>query len=411
MSTKWVSGRVAEAVSTRSAHVVKAALITTLAFAVMASTAVGAAAKTLYVSKKGKDAGACSQTHPCKTINFAVGKATRGATVIVEPGIYHQDVAIKKDIRVIGVGKPVVSAAGLANGFLVSGAGATVSGFTVDHASLEGILVEKTSHVTISNNIVLDNDLGRKAAKPTGECAASGQVPGDCGEGLHLMSVTHSLITSNTVKDNEGGILLTDEAGPTAHNTVSDNKVTGNVLDCGITLAGHNPKATAGGKPQPKVAGIYSNDIVDNTANDNGTKGEGGGILMAGGAPGAAVYDNLIEGNTANGNGLAGVTIHSHSFGPGIPPADLNGNKIIDNKLSHDGVKDSPSEAEFSTAAFGKNTTVGILVGSDVVKLSGIVITGNTISNTHFGIWTKNAPKVSPKANKFKHVTVHLKQI
>ena len=30
------------------------------------------------------------------------------------------------------------------------------------------------------------------------------------------------------------------------------------------------------------------------------------------------------------------------------------------------------------------------MVASDVVKLQGIVIRNNTISDAHFGIWTKN---------------------
>jgi parallel beta-helix repeat protein len=400
-------------VGARLMRLVGAALIAAAVSAATVSMAAAAGPKTLYVSKKGNDANPCTAAHPCKTINYAVGKAHRGDTVIVEKGTYQQLVSITKDVKVIGTGKPTIAGKGRANGFVISGpkaAGAVVSGFHVEGATYEGILIEKTSHVTVSDNTVTGNDQGLKASKPTGECAPNGGGPGDCGEGVHLLSVTHSLVTGNVVKNNAGGILLTDEKGPTADNTISHNESLNNALDCGITLAGHNPKATANGKTQPKLAGVYGNKILDNVANGDGTKGQGAGILMGGGAPGAGVYDNLIEGNTANGNGLAGITLHSHFFGPGIPLADLNGNKIIDNKVSHDGVND-PSEAEFSPADFAKGATVGILVGSDVVKLKGIVITGNTISNTHFGIWTKNdSNKVSAKKNTFHNVKVKVKQ-
>ncbi len=410
--------------SARTTRLFRTGLTAALTLAVLQSTAALAAAKTttLYVSPTGKDAAACTQKAPCKTIAHAVAKATKGDLISVAHGTYAEGVKITKDVSVVGVGHPVVNAAGQVNGFLITGPGASgalVRGFVVEHATEEGILALKTTHVTIENNTVDANDRGARAAKPTGECAASGNVPGDCGEALHLMSVTRSLVTGNTVKDNVGGILLTDELGPTADNTISHNNSSDNVFDCGITLAGHNPKATVntrvgGGswnsKPQPKVAGVYGNKILDNTVDNDGTKGQGAGIIMAGGAPGAGVYDNLVEGNTAKGNGLAGVEIHSHSFGPSAPPADLNGNQIIGNTVSHDGVADS-SDAEFSPADFAKGATVGILVGSDVVKLHGIVIRKNTVSDTHFGIWTKNdASKVSATKNAFHKVSVKVKQ-
>ncbi len=390
-----------------------ASLIATFALAAVLSTDAFAAGSTLYVSPKGKDAAKCTKTAPCKTIGHTVLIAKKGDTVSVASGTYREQVAITKDISLLASGHPVIDATGESNGILLKGPGASgalVRGFTVEHATFEGILAVSASKLTIEDNTVRDNDLGIKAAMPTGECAPAGQVPGDCGEALHLMSVTHSIVTGNTVKDNLGGILLTDELGPTADNTISHNDSLDNAYDCGITLAGHNPKATANGKPQPTVAGVYGNKILDNVVDGDGTKGQGAGILMGGGAPGAGVYNNLIEGNTANGNGLAGITLHSHFFGPGAPAADLNGNKIIDNKVSHDGVNDN-SEAEFSAADFAKGATVGILVGSDVVKLTGIVVRGNTISDTHFGIWTKNdGSKVSAKKNTFHNVKVNITQ-
>jgi parallel beta-helix repeat protein len=339
-------------------------------------------------------------------------KASPGDTIFVEKGTYRQDVIIKKAVRVIGLGRPVNNLKGkngnsFDNGFLLLGRGArgaVVSGFIVENATFEGILAKQTSHVTISNNIVRNNDGGANAAAPIGECKGQGEIPGDCGEGLHLWSVTDSAVTGNVVKNNAGGILLTDENGPTARNLIKGNQALNNAADCGITLAGHSGSAVSKtGKPQPKLGGIYGNTVVGNVANGNGTKGEGGGILLATGGPGGGVYNNVVKNNTANGNGLAGITLHSHA-----PGQDLNGNRITGNRLSHDGVNDK-SEQEFGPTDFPN--TVGILVGSGVTKLKGIVITGNTISNSHFGVYTKNAPKVDPKKNAFHNVKVKVKQV
>ena len=138
-----------------------------------------AIAKSLYVSPKGHNAGRCTSNRPCKTISFAVAKAGRGDTVKVAKGTYREGVSIARTVKLIGTGKPVINAAGRANGILIAGArsrGTVVDGFVVQHALNEGILALRTSRVTIERNVVHLNDQGVKAVKPTGECAAVGQV-------------------------------------------------------------------------------------------------------------------------------------------------------------------------------------------------------------------------------------------
>ncbi|HUZ29328.1 MAG TPA: right-handed parallel beta-helix repeat-containing protein [Solirubrobacteraceae bacterium] len=257
--------------------------------------------------------------------------------------------------------------------------------------------MENTSRVVLSGNLVTGNDRGAHSPNPTGECTPQGQVPGDCGEGVHLMGVTRSLVADNTVSGNEGGVLLTDETGPTAHNTITCNKLLRNLEDCEITVAGHSDKAFVGGKLAPKAAGIYANTITHNVANGHGTKGGGAGILLADGGPGAAVYDNGVRDNVANGNGEAGILLHTHT-----PNVYLNGNKILNNRLSNDGA--------LGDAEFGEAGTVGILIGNASVTPRGIVVRGNTISHVHFGIYSKNLPPLRARANTFHGVAVRIKQ-
>jgi parallel beta-helix repeat protein len=379
------------------------ALVAVLAAAVVAAAPAVAKShsskhKTLYVTPKGRDRGACTQKSPCKTIGFAIGKTAKGDTVDVAKGTYAGMVTVTRDIRVVGAGKPVIDATGRPNGILVTGAksrGAQISGFSVKNANDEGILAQQTSHVLIAGNIVRANDKGATAKTPTGECAPQGAVPGDCGEGLHLMSVSSSVVRNNTIENNLGGILLTDEMGPTHDNLISSNTASNNVGDCGITLGGHSTNAFAGGKPQPARGGVYRNDIIDNTANGNGIKGFGGGILIGAGAPGSAVYGNTVQHNTANDNGLGGFTLHSHA-----PGQDVNGNRIIDNTFEHDGLTGNNGKPG-DVVAPGLTQTAGIIVYSALTKLTGTVITGNHLANEYYGIWTMNVSKVNAKANTF----------
>jgi len=111
------------------------------------------------------------------------------------------------------------------------------------------------SDVTISHDIVQGNDQG-PATSAYMECQASGNVPGDCGEGIHLMSVADSTVSHDYVTGNSGGILLSDEFGPTHGNVIEHNLVSNNASDCGITMPSHNGLAVnpATLAPNPSLA-------------------------------------------------------------------------------------------------------------------------------------------------------------
>src|SRR4029450_10308223 len=180
--------------------------------------------------------------------------------------------------------------------------------------------------ITIANNSVLDND----AYGPFNPLCAD--QPDDCGEAIHLQSVTASTVSDNLVQDNVGGILLTDEDGPTYGNTISNNSVLDNTLDCGITLASHHFSLVAAAAPD--VAGGYENQGLHNTANGNGAPVLGGFA----GPPGAAAWGNVVVGNTARNNGAAGLMIHSHT-----PFQYVNDNVLVNNTLAGNGIdEDNP---------------------------------------------------------------------
>ncbi|MDQ6778059.1 MAG: right-handed parallel beta-helix repeat-containing protein [Actinomycetota bacterium] len=389
-------------------HKLTSLLAATAAFVTVGASS--AAANTLYVNTNGHDGTGCTKLAPCPTIGAAVAQAATGDIVTVESGTYRESITVAKDIKLIGVGATttVIDASGQTNGILITGSGAsgaTVGGFTVEHAVQEGILALSTSRVTIADNMVLFNDTGSFAANPTGTCLPDGNVPGDCGEGVHLEAVNHATVSGNLVKHDTGGILLTDEVGPTYANLVSDNTVVNNPSACGITLVGHSGSAYTATGPTPSTGGVYDNRVLNNTVNGNGTKSLGGGILLASGMAGAGVYSNLIKGNVANNNGLGGLTIHAHLTGQ-----DFNGNQIIGNSFSHDGLHGYPSGAPGDTDA-GIRHTVGIIVYSLVTRLQGTVIRGNRLSREFFGIWTDNAPSIKQSANTFtKSVRVDVSQ-
>lgn len=375
-----------------------------------------------YVSPTGSDAGTCGQTAPCRTISRAVQVAGAGDTILVASGLYPEDVVVGKRVAIIGLGRPLVDAMGKPNGFLLTGRGARgakVVGFRVEHATFEGILARQTSNVTIARNVVTGNDRGRNAQPLVGECAAqsppkAGTVravaadlrAGGCGEGLHLLSTTGSKVIDNVVSRNSGGIYLTDESGPAAHNVISGNKVNDNVFDCGITLASHSGRAVSvRGVPQPSKAGIYDNTISDNVADRNGLGLDGSGILLGAAFPGGGVYNNLVLGNTAVGNSHPGISIHSHST-----DQDIDGNVIVGNNIGRNAVNGGPNHGPGDVLP-GVTHTAGILIFSPFEPVSGTVIEGNRISGNYFGIWTRLVPPLNRNLNTYSHVHAPVHQL
>jgi hypothetical protein len=361
----------------------------------------------LYVSTNGTTGAADRNCHSAgySTVQAAVDAAPAGGTVVVCRGTYTEDVIISNPLKLLGNHGAVIHGSSTANGncdqlgpngpgtapclaaITIKSSHVAVEGLTVTGAIGEGILAtgslagHSIGHVLVEGNRVLGNDVGGippTTASPYPQCVEFGEVPGDCGEGIHLMGVERSVVSHNLVKGNSGGVLLTDEFGPTDHNVIAHNIVTKNLFDCGITAPGHNPFALdSSGNPQPTVAGVYDNVISHNRITGNGTSGEGAGVLFANAGPGTGSYDNLVTHNYIAGNELAGVTLHAHPLGPGLFE-DLSGNRIVHNTIGTNNTGGDPDA--------GDTSTTGVLVYSGTVPVT-VTISHNRIRNDQYGIW------------------------
>jgi nitrous oxidase accessory protein NosD len=354
--------------------------------------------QTLWVSTKGNDAWPCSHRQPCATIDHAIDVADPGATIQVEKGTYQEQVIVTKQVRLIGhhatidasgqTGgiEPLAGQGIVGYGVLIFGpdaAGTSFQKFTVQNAIGEGILVAATSQVTIDRNVVQRNDQG-SGTDATFECQDMGEVPGDCGEGLHLLSVTWSNVTGNRVEHNVGGILITDEIGPSSHNLIAHNRSAWNNEDCGITLPSHNGAAMS----DPSAGGVYENWVVDNVSEHNG----GAGVGMFAPFPGTASYDNHVLHNRLIDNGEAGIAIHSHA-----PDQNVSGNDMSWNDVSGNGIDPD------SGSPYAHN---GIVIFS-AVDAQTVTVSHNRIHDEDVGIYRAGPVTVNGLGtNHFHHVGV-----
>ncbi len=327
-----------------------------------------AGASTLCVNAHGSGCYA--------TIGAAVADAKPGDTIQVAQGIYREDVVIGIPLSLVGknAANTIIDATGLANGIYIDGldnaglSGVSVTGFTVQNANFEGILITNASNVMIQGNRVAGNDRSLDFATTScpGLPAFETSEGEDCGEGIHLSGVTQSKFAQNLIENNSGGILVSDETAATHDNWIVNNVVRNNTLDCGITIPSHPPAFLPFGTAP---YGVYNITVSGNDVLYNGINGVGAGIGLFGFLPGARVSGNTISGNRIIGNGLPGVTMHAHS-----PGEDMNGNMITGNYISGNGA-DGEDAATPGTAGINLYINVdgapgpsGIVVSKNVIK-------------------------------------------
>jgi parallel beta-helix repeat protein len=363
--------------------------------ALVAGMCQPATANTLCVNSGGT--GGCKST-----INAAVIAAAPGDTIQVAHGTYKEDVVIPKSLSLIGENQEntIIDATGKANGIDIDGYGnpglsdVVVSGFTVENANFAGILITNASYVTISDNEVVNNDKGLVTTGPADTCpglpayfqAGEGL---DCGEGIQLSGVDHSILSGNDIEHNAGGILVADDTGPTHHNLITGNKVQHNApFDCGITIPSHSA-----------LGGVFNNTVVGNDSSYNG--GPGVGIFAP--APGRKAYGNVVVNNRLTNNGLPGVTMHNHAA-PGVngvpstaPAVVFDDNLIVGNVISGN----APDSADAATAG-----PTGINIFS-LAPMKGTVISGNIIDDEAIDI----AIKIPGTAGQAPPVQIHLNNL
>ncbi len=264
-----------------------------------------------------------------ETIQAAVDGEASGATILVCPGTYEENVVVDgKELTIRatgGAGETTVEAGSAGAVWTVSGvggAGVVIDGFTLTggEGGTGGGVACSGATIDVRSCVIVDNE------------AADGGGLG--ASGCQLMAA------DNVVEDNEatgfgGGVYLGECDGTFAGNLIQGNEgeqgggiavrwgtvaIEGNVID--DNLAGSWAKYAGGG-------GLYLEGEApasDNTISHNEAYKHGGGVYLALG--GGEFRDNHVSANLANEDG-GGVYVY-------IGTNDILDNTIRDNEAYDD---------------------------------------------------------------------------
>jgi parallel beta-helix repeat protein len=356
----------------------------------LATVPLGAAegaVSTLYVAKTGcSDTGTGTSSVPYCTIAKAAKVAVAGQTVLVSSGTYTDEVFPWHS----GVsGSPIVfrpapgatvTISGAKHGFTISNQSwITVSGFTIQRSTSNGIYVFNATGLTLSGNTV----------------RTSGQrVSGATAYGMYLNSTTRSVVQGNLVTDNSAsGIFVTN--GSTGNQLVGNESswnAYGYVRNAvGIDLRAPGNLVTGNRTHDNEDSGIQSypggdrNTIVGNVSHHNmgfttaalsncsppPTGNTSGCITGDHGIDDFGVTGSSVVGNTVYNNVSAGINLEGVASGTSTGFTIAN-NVAVDNAI---GCPDGAGGTVKCPRTRGNirvdsTSQLGTTVDSDLVNLS-----------------------------------------
>jgi parallel beta-helix repeat protein len=163
-------------------------------------------------------------------IQWAIGNATDGDTIIVSAGIYYEHITLDKSLTLQGENKnSTIDGNNTGHVVTITANNVNISGFTIRNSGLDfwdsGIYTCNSSWCNISHNVLIHN-----------------------GHGLWLDNYSdNNILTANNVSHNLVGIGIT-----ISHNNIFTSNYVFSSMYCGIGLGGAN-----------------SNIFADNTASNN----------------------------------------------------------------------------------------------------------------------------------------------
>ncbi len=332
-------------------------------------------------------------TMPCRTIGQAITAACAGDTVLVEAGVFVENVVIDKSLSVFGVADRTVvmpatsnpnpcSDSSLCGGaassvILVQAPNVTIDGITVDgdNPALTSGIDVRGADVDARNGIITSIDGkfdGLTVRRVTVQNVYLRGIDASSGGTFRIEYSRVSNLSNDVEAD---GIFNTGGAG-----TISDNVVTDSVggiasnYSSGLTIAGNRVARTSEGihTDNPGGASGSTSDVVEDNVVTDCTE-DGYGLF---------VFVPVLPA-TFRGNRVDGCSIGLAAFGEGAAvESRFVGNRIDGRSL------------ENSTGVYVTTSQVGF--GSNDVH---VLVEGNTVKNTSVGVFLEQQSGFTTTAN------------
>jgi len=193
---------------------------------------------------------------PSGSIQAAIDEAREGDSVLVEAGIYKENLVLERGIILKGTGRPLIDAGGSGSAVTLRSEGAAIMGFEVSGSGPgerdAGIRV-LAENCTISENLVVENSVGILLQDVQGAVIIRNDVERN-EVGVYLETSYGNEIVYNRIAENGEGIHV-------ARNNISESITASNTG--GVSIK-YRPKAEASTLKVSEIgfAGAYQENLV-----------------------------------------------------------------------------------------------------------------------------------------------------
>jgi parallel beta-helix repeat protein len=370
------------------------AVVLAIIAAMIVPMAVSASPTTWYVANGGSNSNTGTFQHPFATIEYAIGHATSGDTIMVGPGTYPEQLTITESLTLEGAGSTTIIAptsmtsttTGLISGstyypiILAKGpATGTLSNVNIENLKVDGAgvgaafgssgffgIVYQDASGTISGTTITNINCNPLNGDQSGN-AIYVQTNGTTG----ISTVT---IENNIISNYQKGGIICNEAGTTC--IVTGNTVTGIGP---TTLIAQNGIQIGFGA----TATVENNTVSGNSYTGTNTGGTGGENYFQNDALacGILLYDanpsTVVSNNTASSNDIGICAVND------TPPTPSTPIVVSDNTLLNNygyGVVFDSVNGTSNGNIYNGNKVMGLLV-TDSASDATVTGSGNTFLN------------------------------
>jgi parallel beta-helix repeat protein len=262
-------------------------------------------------------------------VQEAIDAASPGDLIVVDGGIYRENVNVTKRLTLRGLNMPVVDAGENGSAIILSADGIVLEGFSLKNSGVgtaqpAGITVRSDDNAILNNtvtdswngislwdskgNVVRDNHVsyntwaGIYLENSTNNVIANNNFSSNAGRGLirsgfagiHLWNSSHNTIIENVVKDNPHFGIELDSSG---ENIIAENDFRQN-QGVGIRLWDSNNNSISGNRAlDNQLSGIELQDSENNTIAGNYASGNIGRGIFLTDSQNNFIYNNCFADN------------------------------------------------------------------------------------------------------------------
>lgn len=226
----------------------------------------------LLLSFQGANAATLSVPGGFKTIREAIEKAAPYDTITVEPGVYTENVVIKKPVVLNAPsGALATTVAAAVKGEPVFKAidvsGVTINGFTATGSGVAGIFLYNVSNSVITENTAVKNSSGIVINRSNGNVIARNTANRNDNYGISIDASNGNRIEKNIANENDDkGFFINDS---------DDNRITENTANVntwnGITIYSSDKNVITDNMTLRNTFGLVISESKDNTESGNTT--------------------------------------------------------------------------------------------------------------------------------------------